>query len=131
MLMNKDVHGITMEGQSSLKLRDCTANLRLVEGHKDWINNEFEITDFKFEKYTRAVNHIAVHFDKGTVEGRLLKDDISAMQWIDNFTAAQVSEILRHVNEKGDCPNATAELMEYKQKKYPETDAFEEFVLEW
>ena len=65
------------------------------------------------------------------MESRLLKDDTSAVQWLDYFTAAQISEILRHVNEKGDCPNATAELMEYKQKKYPETDAFEEFVLEW
>ena len=131
MLMNKDLHGITMEGQSKLKLRDCTANLKLIQGHHDWVNNEFEITDFRFEKFTRAVNHIAAHFDKGTVQGRLLKDDASAAQWLDYFTLAQITDFIARVTEKGDCPNSTAALLEYKQAKYPDTDPFADFVLEW
>lgn len=131
MLMNKELHGITMEGQSKLKLRDCTANLKLVQGHHDWVNNEFEITDFRFETFTRAVNHIAAHFDKGTVQGRLLKDDASAAQWLDYFTLAQITDFIARVTEKGDCPNSTAALLEYKQAKYPDTDPFADFVLEW
>ena len=131
MLMNKELHGITMKGQSKLKLRDCTANLKLVQGHHDWVNNEFEITDFRFEKFTRAVNHIAAHFDKGTVQGRLLKDDASAAQWLDYFTLAQITDFIARVTEKGDCPNSAAALLEYKQAKYPDTDPFADFVLEW
>ena len=129
--MNKELHGITMEGQSKLKLRDCTANLKLIQGHHDWVNNEFEITDFRFEKFTRAVNHIAAHFDKGTVQGRLLKDDASAAQWLDYFTLAQITDFIARVTEKGDCPNSAAALLEYKQAKYPDTDPFADFVLEW
>lgn len=130
MLMNMDVHGITMEGQSKLVLCDCTANLKLISGSKDWINNQFEINNFKFKKYTRAVNHIVILFDKGTVQGRLLKDDVSAAEWLDFFTLAQIMEFIRLVNEKGDCPNTAALLLEYKQKKYPDADPFGEFVLD-
>ena len=131
MLMNKELHGITMEGQSKLKLRDCTANLKLIQGHHDWVNNEYEITNFRFKKFTRAVNHIAAHFDKGTVQGRLLKDDASAAQWLDYFTLAQITDFVARVTEKGDCPNSAAALLEYKQAKYPDTDPFADFVLEW
>ena len=133
MLMNKELHGITMEGQNKLKLRDCSADLRLVEGRHDWINNQFEITNFQFDTYTRAVNHIALLFDKGTAESRLLKDDISAVQFLDQFTLAQITELFNKVNEQGGCPNATAALLNYKQQHFPEAteDAFADFVLDW
>ena len=90
MLMNKEKHGIIMEGQSQLTLKDCSAGLRLVEGHHDWVNNDFEVTDFRFKKYTRQVNHIVCHLDKGTVSGRVKKDDVTVAQWLDRFTLAQI-----------------------------------------
>lgn len=130
MLMNKDLHGITMEGQSKLKLRDCSADLKLMSSSTDWVNNQFEISNFRFEKFTRAVNHIAAHFDKGTVQGRLLKDDASAAQWMDYFTLVQITEFINLVTEKGDCPNSAAALLEYKNAKYPDADPFAEFVLD-
>ena len=130
MLMNKDLHGIVMEGQSRLRLRDCSADLKLMSSSTDWVNNQFEISNFRFEKFTRAVNHIAAHFDKGTVQGRLLKDDASAAQWLDYFTLAQITEFINLVTEKGDCPNSAAALLEYKNAKYPDADPFAEFVLD-
>ena len=66
-----------------------------------------------------------------TVQGRLLKDDASAAQWLDYFTLAQLTDFIARVTEKGDCPNSTAALLEYKQAKYPDTDPFADFVLEW
>lgn len=130
MLMNRSFDGIVMKGQSVLELQDCSAKITLVESHSDWVNNEFEITEFEFDKYTRAVNHIVAHFDRGTVRGRLVKDDISVVQWFDMFTLAQIKEFIDIVTEAGNCPNVTAELLRYKEEKYPEADAFSDLILE-
>ena len=66
----------------------------------------------------------------GHVQGRLLKDDASAAQWLDYFTLAQITEFINLVTEKGDCPNSAAALLEYKNAKYPDADPFAEFVLD-
>ncbi len=130
MLMNKDKHGIIMEGQSQITLKDCTAGLKYIEGHHDWINNEFEVTDFTFEKYTRQVNHIVVHLDKGTVAGRIKKDDISAAQWFDRFTQAQITEFISLALENN-AVNVLAQLMEYKNTHFPDVDPMDRFTLDW
>ncbi len=129
MLMNKEKHGIVMEGQSRITLVGCSAGLRLVEGHHDWYNNEFEVTNFRFEKYTRQVNHIVVHLDKGTVSGRIKKDDISATQWFDRFTLAQITEFIQLAQENN-AVNVLAQLLEYKSMHFAEFDPMEEFTLD-
>ncbi len=129
MLMNKEKHGIVMEGQSQITLVGCSAGLRLVEGHHDWYNNEFEVTNFRFEKYTRQVNHIVVHLDKGTVAGRIKKDDISAAQWFDRFTLAQITEFIQLAQENN-AVNVLALLLEYKNAHFAEFDPMEEFTLD-
>ena len=130
MLMNKEKHGIVMEGQSRITLIGCTAGLKLIEGHHDWYNNEFEITNFRFERYTRQVNHIVVHLDKGTVAGRVKKDDITAAQWFDRFTLAQITEFIR-IAQESNAVNVLALLLEYKNNRFADFDPMEEFTLEW
>ena len=129
MLMNKEKHGIIMEGQSQITLKDCTAGLRLVEGHHDWVNNEFEITDFRFDKYTRRVNHIVCHLDKGTVAGRVKKDDITVAQWLDRFTLAQIMGFI-DLAGKSNAVNVSALLLQYKQEHFEEFDPMDEFTLD-
>ena len=129
-LMNKDKHGIIMEGQSRIKMKDCSAGLKLIAGHKDWINNEFEVTDFTFEKYTRQVNHIVVMLDKATVAGRIRKDDISVAQWLDLFTLAQIMGFIDIASE-ADAFNVKALLLEYKNTHFADFDPMEQFTLEW
>ena len=129
MLMNKEKHGIIMEGKSEITLIDCSADLRFVEGHHDWYNNEFEIRNFRFKKYTRQVNHIVVHLDKGTVAGRIKKDDISTVQWFDRFTLAQITEFIRLAQENN-AVNVLAQLLEYKNEHFAEFDPMDEFTLE-
>ena len=129
MLMNKEKHGIIMEGQSRIKLAGCSADLRFVEGHHDWVNNEFEVTNFRFKQYTRQVNHIVVHLDKGTVAGRIKKDDISAAQWFDRFTLAQITEFIRLAQENN-AVNVLAQLLEYKNTHFAEFDPMDEFTLD-
>ena len=130
MLMNKEKHGIIMEGQSRITLKDCTAGLKYIEGHHDWINNEFEVTNFRFEKYTRQVNHIVVHLDKGTVAGRIKKDDVSAAQWFDRFTPAQITDFISLALENN-AVNVLAQLMEYKNQHFPDVDPMDRFTLDW
>lgn len=68
-------------------------------------------------------------FDKGTVEGRILKDDTSIIQCLDQFTLAQ---IMRFINQasNNNCVNCLAALMEHKNTKYPSYDSMDEFTLE-
>ncbi len=128
-LMNKEKHGIVMKGQSELELAGCSADLNLVEGTSDWVHNKFEIRNFRYKTYNRQVNHIVVHFDKGTVEGRILKDDVSVRMWLDNFTAAQISEFAGLAAKNG-CTNVTAMLLEYQNEHFTAFDPMEEFTLD-
>ena len=128
-LMNKEKHGITMLSQSELRMTDCSASIKLIESHSDWINNVFEIQDFKFDKYTRAVNHIVSIFDKGTVEGRIKKDDISVEPYLERFTIAQIMKFI-DIASKNNCNNVLALLMNYKNKHYSDYDPMDEFILD-
>ena len=129
-LMNKEKHGIMMEGRSKLILRDCSAELGYLEGHHDWINNEYEVKNFRFEKYTRQVNHIVVLLDKATVADRVKKDDASVAHWFDRFTLAQITEFIAIAQESG-AVNVLALLLEYKNEHFAGFDPMEEFTLEW
>ena len=129
LLMNKDKHGIVMEGQSRIDLKGCSAGLRLVEGHHDWINNEFEITDFRFDKFNRQVNHIVCYLDKATVAGRIKKDDVSVLQWLHLFTVAQIMEFIDLAGESGSV-NVQAILLQYKQEHFADFDPMAEFTLD-
>ena len=129
MLMNKEKHGIIMEGREQIALTDCTAGLKCVKEHHEWYNNEFEISDFNFMVYNRQVNHIVVHLDKGTVSGRIKKDDISAAQWFDRFTLAQITDFIK-LAQDNDAANVLAQLMDYKNLHYSEFDPMDEFTLD-
>ena len=129
-LMNKEKHGIVMEGRSQITLKDCSADLIYIEGHHDWVNNEFEVKNFTFKTYTRQVNHIVVHLDKATVAGRIKKDDVSASQWFDRFTLAQIQSFIDLANDNK-ATNVLALLLEYKEKTFPDFDPMAEFTLEW
>ena len=128
-IMNKDKHGIIMKGQSELSLKGCSANLELIESDPDWINNQFEITNFRFNKYTRYVNHIVSIFDKGTVEDRIKKDDISVSIYLDRFTLAQITDFI-DIATKNKCTNVSALLLQYKHDHYPDYDHIDELILD-
>ena len=129
-LMNKEKHGIIMEGRSQITLKDCSADLIYIEGHHDWYNNEFEVKNFTFKEYTRQVNHIVVHLDKATVTGRVKKDDVSAAQWFDRFTLAQIQSFIDLASENN-AVNVLALLLEYKNTHFADFDPMAEFTLEW
>ena len=128
-LMNKEKHGIIMEGQKKLVLQDCAADLVFIKGHHDWINNEFEVRNFRFDQYTRQVNHIVTHLDKVTVAGRIKKDDVTVARWFDRFTLAQITEFIK-LAQKSNAINVLAQLLEYKNTHFAYFDPMDEFTLE-
>ena len=74
--------------------------------------------------------HMVVHLDKATVSGRIKKDDVSASQWFDRFTLAQIQGFIDLANENK-ATNVLALLLEYKEKTFPDFDPMDEFTLEW
>ena len=49
---------------------------------------------------------------------------------LDDLTVSQISDFIKLATESN-AANCTALLLDYKNKKYPEYDNFDEFVLEW
>ena len=84
---------------------------------------------FRCKKQSRAANHIIGLLDKWTVYGRILKDDVSAVEHLDSFTLAQVTELLNLAVENS-CTNCTAALLEYKNTHFPDFDPMDVFTLE-
>ena len=119
-----------MNGQSEITLKDCSAEPRFVKGHQEWVKNEFEVRNFKFGKYTRQVNHIVALLDKATVGSRVKKDDVTAAQWFDRFTLAQITGFVADAQE-AKANNVLALLLDYKAKTFPDFDPMNEFTLEW
>ncbi len=88
------------------------------------------ITSFKIEKYSRAVNHAIAYLDRTTVLGRIAKDDISVMDYVKGCNIAQITDYIDAASN-AKAVNVLAALMEYKNKTYPDVDPMAEFTLEW
>ena len=84
---------------------------------------------FECRKESRASNHIIGLLDKWTVYGRILKDDVSAVEYLEKFTLAQVTELLNLAIENS-CTNCTAALLEYKSRRFADFDPMDVFTLE-
>ncbi len=88
------------------------------------------ITSFKIEKYSRAVNHAIAYLDRTTVLGRIAKDDLSVMDYVEGSNIAQITDYIEAASN-AKAVNVLAALMEYKNKTYPDVDPMAEFTLEW
>ncbi len=88
------------------------------------------ILDFNIEKYSRAVNHAVAYLDRTTVLGRIAKDDLSVMDYVEGSNIAQITDYIEAASN-AKAVNVLAALMEYKNKTYPDFDPMAEFTLEW
>ena len=119
-------------GAVDLSFTDCLVQYN-VEGerrHELDSDARVEITDFRFPKYTRQVNHIVTVLDRWTVRGRIMKDDLSVMDLMPGFTLAQVTEFIAAAQE-ANAVNVLAALLEYKNTHFADFDPMDEFTLEW
>ena len=135
-VQNAEKHGIHYYDEEfhscvGFMLDDCSLENELAGtfGHEIASNATFELGRFTFKKFTRKVNHIVYLFDKWTIRSRIAKDDISVMELMQRYNAAQITDFLNTAIENK-AVNLTAALLSYKQEHFPEYDAFSEFTLE-
>ena len=130
-------HGINVEdwdfhNEISISFKGCDATVERIDWERHQIdpNHRFEVTSFKFKKYTRQVNHIVGYLDRVTVWDRVRKDDVTVMEWMERFTLAQIAEFIAAAQE-AQAVNVLALLLEYKNAHFADFDPMDEFTLEW
>ena len=88
-----------------------------------------EISYLHPQNWDRRANTVISFLDRITTRERIRKDDISVMELMQRYNAAQITDFLNTAIENK-AVNLTAALLSYKQEHFPEYDAFSEFTLE-
>ena len=134
-LRSRDKHGIWFEyDNATSELRTSFDGLDLecdfTEFQRHWMDQDARVVfgKLKVEKPGRAANHVLSLLDKWTVEGRILKDDVTAVEVLDSFTLAQVTELVNLAIEH-QCTNCTAALLAYKNAHFADFDPMDVFTL--
>ena len=136
-IMGANKHGMFFDydynsSEIDISFSDCSVEYDVVEGyfrHNMDPNGAITVTNFRFDRYTRRVNHIVALLDRWTVRGRILKDDISIAPMLDGCTLAQITDYL-NLSTENNCTNCTALLLEYKNAHFPDFDPMAEFTLD-
>ena len=83
-------------------------------------------------KDIRKLNAILLELDRITLSAQIRNDNVEAIEekQLDGLTVSQISDFIKLATENK-ATNCTALLLDYKNRKYPEYDSFDEFVLEW
>lgn len=134
----QEKHGIFFEfsydiSELNIDLDDCRLDYdgwgSAVDRHYLDLKGELVLGTFQVDRKSRRSNHIIGLLDKWTILGRILKDDVSIINYLDSFTLAQVTELLNLAIEN-QCTNCTAALLEYKNNRFPDFDPMNVFTLE-
>lgn len=132
----QEKHGITFQfdfGSSTLyiDLNDCILDIDdgSAVGRHD-LNLQGNLVLGKLQaNESRASNHIIGLLDKWTIYGRILKDDTSIIELLQNATVAQITDYLNFAMENN-CTSCTAALLEYKNTQFADFAPMAEFTLE-
>lgn len=83
-------------------------------------------------KDIRKLNAILLELDRITLSAQIRNDNVEAIEekQLDELTVSQISDFIKLATENK-ATNCTALLLDYKNRKYPGYDSFDEFVLEW
>ncbi|MBE6751629.1 MAG: DUF4132 domain-containing protein [Ruminococcaceae bacterium] len=133
--LDKSSIGIFVEdydyhNEIAINFEDCSAKVVRIDWQRHAIErtDNFEIRCFSVNEKTRKTNHIVSYLDRITVYGRILKDDISIVDYLEVFTLAQITEFINLASENN-CTNVVAALLNYKKEQYSDFDPMAEFVL--
>ena len=120
-------------GENRITFADCETVVRQIDRDRYSMRKEdcFDIEEFKFEKYTRKVNHIVGYLDQVTIVERIIKDNSDISQVLSEFTFVQIMEFI-DVAIEHKSNNALAVLMDYKNQHFADYDAnvMDEFWLD-
>ena len=115
------------------EIKDCKVIIETVDWtYRHGISPQecFEIKTFTFKRYSRRINAVVAYLDRVTVADRVRKDDVSVMDWMQNFSLAQITEFISSAQES-QATNVLAALLEYKNEHFADYDPMVEFTLEW
>lgn len=97
-------------------------------------SGDLTLGDFRVKRSNniRKLNAILLELDRITLSAQIRNDNVEAIEekQLDDLTVSQISDFIKLATESN-AANCTALLLDYKNKKYPEYDNFDEFVLEW
>ena len=139
--MHMEKHGITFDASYDgqwiqYTTKGLRVNLEQLDYQKWWNhlepNSIFEITEIEpieDSNEKRYANHIIVYLDRITIRERIQKDDTQIIDFLPQFTAAQINEFISIASE-ANAVNVTAMLLEYKNTRYPDLDPLAEFTLD-
>ena len=89
-----------------------------------------DIQVFEIKQFTRAVNHAIAWLDRTTVLGRIRKDDLTVMDYVQGCNVAQITDFIAAAQE-ANAANVLAALLDYKNANFSDFDPMDEFTLEW
>ena len=131
--MKREKHGMEVTGLYDVDLwfKDCNVKFKKVDGANFMLepSHTFEITEIKFSKYTRYVNHHIAYLDRITAYDKIMKDDVSVKEVLSEFTASQIQDFIDVANENN-AVNVLAMLLEYKNEKFVDYNWMGDFTLE-
>ncbi len=135
----KEKHGISFDysfGASELSIWFCGCHLEIDPGDalgRHELNLQGLMTLGKFtldkDEYTRQVCHLVAYLDQITMFDRIKKDDPSIAASLEFATLAQVTQYLNFAIEN-QSTNATAVLLDVKNRRFPDLDPLAEFTLD-
>ena len=133
--IKRENHGITVydydfHNEIDISFDDCTADVVRIDWQRHAIDMEdrFEVRSIKPRK-TRRANHIIAMLDRYTLIDRVIADDLTVMETMDDCSLAQVTDFIKVANEN-QANNVLAALMEYKNANFADFDPMDEFVLD-
>ena len=137
---NHDKHGIAVKKNTDnypytadITFEDCDAVVERItwqfSGYSFEMDDDYEVTEISFKKYTRRVNHIIAYLDKVTTYTRILQNDASIMDCLSNFTLSQIMEFI-HAASENNCANSLSVLLDYKNTNFAEYNPMDEFILD-
>ncbi len=127
-----DYDGEKYVNEPTIYFKDCNAKGQRISkyfGTEFNISAEVKIEGFTFNKYTRMTNHIVAYLDKAVISELIKKDDVSVARYMHNLTLAQVMNFIELATQENS-PNASAILLDYKNKNFADVDSMAEFTLE-
>ena len=134
--LHREKDGITVRdydfhNEITITFAGCNAVVERIDWarHQIDMNHRFEITSIMVPRVTRASNHILAYLDRITVIDKVLADDVSITEILDNFSFAQIEDYIKLANEN-DCNNVLAILMDFKNANFSGFDPMDEFVLD-
>ena len=123
--LNQDKHGIWVSdndyhNEIVITLLECQTDIERIDfrRHDIAVDDRFEITSFRFNTFSRQVNHLVAYFDRVTAIERVKQDDVSVMKTADRFNVEQIMALIEAA-QQNEAVNVLAALLEYRDSTYP------------